>query len=307
MKTIDIVTSAYNESGNLENLYKALEIEFETISDYTWQFIVSDNASTDNTWQEISRLKKVHSNIKAIQLSRNFGFENSILAALNQSDSDLIVIMTSDLQDDPKYIKKFLEFIEEGYDHVYQIVTDRPRISFIRKINSFLFYKIAKYLSRGQIKENVSEYCLITKPVKDILLSMPERNRFTRGLLSWMGFKSIGVPFSRLPREKGKSKATSISTISFAIRGILSHSYMLLDFISILGLILSSISFLLFIIFLGFWIFQGVQLYSLGFFTTLVSLGFGIILVALGVMSKYISLIYEEVKQRPHYIIRKKL
>jgi dolichol-phosphate mannosyltransferase len=138
-------------------------------------------------------------------------------------------------------------------------------------------------------------------------LTLQEQNRFTRGLISWLGFESIGVPFPRRSRKKGTSKATSFEVIALAVRGILSHSYMLLDLISILGIIASFLSLVLFSVFIVIWILNGGVLYSLGFFSTLALFGFGIILTALGLISKYISLIYEEVKARPHYIIKDRI
>lgn len=306
-KTIDIITSSYNEEANIIPLYNDLKSNLDKLSKYKWNLIISDNDSTDNTWGEINKLKKSFKNIKAVKLSRNFGFENSILAALHQSDAEIIVIMTSDLQDDASYITQFIDAYESGYDHAYQIVTSRPSVSLLRRINSRLFYKIANYLTNGQIVENVSEFRLITRELKEVLLSMPEQNRFSRGLFSWMGFKSCGIPFARKPRSRGESKAKSLAVVSLAIRGILSHSYVLLDFIAVIGIILSIISFIFFSIFILFWIINGGELYSIGFFATMASFGFGTLLVALGIMSKYISLIYEEVKRRPHYLIKEKI
>jgi len=307
VQTLDFVTSAYNEQDNIYDLYEEIEMVMQKFDHIEWNFIISDNSSSDNTWPEIVKLKNKKNNVQGIRLSRNFGFENSILAALNQSNSAFVVILMSDLQDDVSYIPKFIELAEEGYDHVYQIVTNRPDVSKIRRFNSVLFYRIAKYLSKGQILENVAEYRLITGKVRDSLLKLQEQNRFTRGLISWLGFESIGVPFPRRSRKKGISKASSFEVIALAVRGILSHSYMLLDLISILGLIASFLSLVLFSVFIVIWILNGGVLYSLGFFSTLALFGFGIILTALGLISKYISLIYEEVKARPHYIIKDRI
>lgn len=307
VSSIDFITSAYNEQDNIHELYSEIEATMKNLKSIKWNLIISDNHSIDNTWIKINELKNTKKNVHAIRLSRNFGYENSILAALNQSSSDYVVILMSDLQDDISFVPKFIELVEQGYDHVYQIVTDRPDVSKIRRFNSVLFYRIAKYLSRGQILENVSEFRMISGQVKDALLELREQNRFTRGLISWLGFQSIGVPFARRPRKKGISKASSFEVIALAIRGILSHSYMLLDLISILGIIASGISLILFTIFVSIWILNGGNFYSLGFFSTLALFGFGVILTALGLISKYISLIYEEVKARPHYVIKDRI
>lgn len=307
VSSLDFVTSAYNEQENIHDLYAQIEKIMKNYNHITWNFIISDNCSIDQTWSEIAKLKEFKQNVQGIRLSRNFGFENSILAALNQSKSEFVVMLMSDLQDDVSYVPRFIELAEQGFDHVYQIVSDRPDVSKIRRFNSVLFYRIAKYLSRGQILENVAEYRLISGLVRDSLLKLHEQNRFTRGLISWLGFKSIGIPFPRLPRKKGISKASSFEVVALAVRGILSHSYMLLDLISILGIITSFLSLFLFFIFIIIWIINGGVLYTLGFFSTLALFGFGIILIALGLISKYISLIYEEVKARPHYIIKDRI
>lgn len=307
MPTVDIVTSTYNEELNISEFFQEIKSIFQKLQNYEWNLIISDNSSSDSTWEEIRKLTLTENNIKALRLSRNFGFENSILAALSESTGDYAIIMTSDLQDDPNYIPIFLDYASKGYEHVYQVVTERPKVSAIRKFNSWLFYNIANYLSNGQIMKNVSEYRLISSNVKNSLLSLKEQNRFTRGLTSWLGFKSIGVPFARRPRKKGKSKANSFHVISLAVRAILSHSYMLLDLISVFGIILSVFSFIFFIFSLFTWIIDGGQLIGLSFFASITFFLIGSIFVALGLISKYISLIYEEVKGRPHFVIQDKL
>jgi dolichol-phosphate mannosyltransferase len=183
MKTLDIVTSAFNEEANIAKLYEQINLAMSREPKYEWQLLISDNGSTDNTWAEICKIAENSGNIRAFRLSKNFGFEGAIKCGLDKSESDAIVIMTSDLQDSPEEISKFLREFENGYDNVYQIVTKRPGISLLRKINSAIFYMLAEKLSNGQIPKNVSEFRLISKRLNQAMMELPERNRFLREMV----------------------------------------------------------------------------------------------------------------------------
>ena len=191
------MTSAFNEELNVTKLYSEIERALSLELDYSWTLIIADNGSTDNTWNEITKISMTNNNVVGLRLSKNFGFEGAIKAGLDKSSADAIVVMTSDLQDSPQDIPKFLREFEKGYDNVYQIVTKRPGTSFLRRMNSAVFYLLANKLSQGQIPKNVSEFRLISKRLNEAVRLMPEKNRFLRGIVAWTGFKSIGIPFPR--------------------------------------------------------------------------------------------------------------
>jgi glycosyltransferase involved in cell wall biosynthesis len=303
MKTLDIVTSAFNEEGNIAELYKQIKEAMSLEREYKWQLLIADNGSTDNTWDEIRKITQISPNVKGYRLSKNFGFEGAIKSGLDKSESDAIVIMTSDLQDSPEDISKFLREFENGYDNVYQIVTKRPGISLLRKLNSAIFYILAEKLSNGQIPKNVSEFRLISKRLNHAMRELPERNRFLRGIVAWTGFKSIGVPFPRQPRLHGKSKAFSSHVVNLGVKGILVNSYTLLNYVAVFGLAVSALAFLSTLFFAFVWIVHGTPFAGFGMLVGINLLGFGIVMLTLGIISQYLALMYEEQKARPSYII----
>jgi len=303
MKTLDIVTSAKNESQNLVHLVQAIEKVMEN-EPYTWRVIISENASKDDTWEVINSLAEKNPKVVGLRMSRDFGFEGAITAGLCHADADAVVIMASDLQDPPEYISIFLRMFEQGYDHVYQVVESRPGVSKIRNLNSTVFYLLAEKFSKGLIQKNSSTFRLISREVRDNLIQLEERNRFIRALVSWLGYNSIGISLPRAPRVYGKSKANSRRVFSYAMKGILANSYSLLDFVGIFGVVTSSISLIATFVFSIVWIFHGVPFAGFGMLIGSIFLGFGLVFLCLGIIAQYLSLVYEEIKARPNYVIR---
>jgi len=303
MRTLDIVTSAFNEELNVAKHYSEIEAAFSHERYYSWKLIIADNGSTDKTWDEITKISMANKNVVGLRLSRNFGFEGAIKAGLDKSSADAIVIMTSDLQDSPHEIPKFLREFEKGYDNVYQIVTKRPGTSLLRRMNSAIFYSLANRLSQGQIPKNVSEFRLISKRLHEAIRLMPEKNRFLRGIVAWTGFKSIGIPFPRQPRVHGNSKAFTSDVLNLGIKGILVNSYTLLNYVAIFGILVSFLALSLTLIFAAFWIVEGTLFAGFGTLVGINLLGFGIMMLTLGIISQYLALMYEEQKARPSYMI----
>jgi dolichol-phosphate mannosyltransferase len=300
---LDIVTSAFNEEDNIAELHRQIKAALSLEPDYSWRMIISDNGSTDQTWNEICKIAKSEKNVSGIRLSKNFGFEGAIKAGLDRSSGDAVIIMTSDLQDSPDDLSKFLREFENGYDNVYQVVTKRPGSSLLRRLNSSIFYWLADKLSQGQIPKNVSEFRLISRRLNEAVRQMPEKNRFLRGIVAWTGFKSIGVPFPRQPRLHGKSKAFTSHVLNLGVKGILVNSYTLLNYVAIFGIVVSSLAFLLTLVFAGVWIFDGTPFAGFGMLVGINLLGFGVVMLTLGIISQYLALMYEEQKSRPSYLI----
>lgn len=302
-RTLDIVTSAKNEELNIPVLYSQIRDAMSEES-YSWRLIICDNDSSDKTWEEIQKLSEQHPNIIGLQMSRDFGFEASIFAAVKQSSADVIVMMTSDLQDPPEAIPKFLREYESGYEHVYQIVKERSDVSAIRNLNSRIFYFIANRFSGGLIVKDSSVFRLISRVMANALIEIDERNRFVRALLPWLGFRSKGIIVERKSRVSGSSKASSRVAVRYALKGVLSNSYSLLDFIGMLGLVVFGFSNFTLACFLIIWFTVGVPFAGYGLIVSAIVSGFGLVFLCLGVMAQYLSLIYEEVKGRPNYVIR---
>jgi dolichol-phosphate mannosyltransferase len=301
--TLDIVTSAKNEELNIPILYEQIRMTMMS-EDYDWRLIICDNDSIDRTWSVIEDLATKYDNISAFQMSRDFGFEASIFAAIKNSTADVVIMMTSDLQDPPESIPSFLREYEAGFDHVYQIVDSRPGVSRLRNFNSKVFYYFANHFSGGLIVKDSSVFRLISRNMANALVQIDERNRFVRALLPWLGFRSKGIVVERKLRIAGNSKASSRVAIKYAIKGVLSNSYSLLDFIGLLGLFVFGLSIVTLLGFFGIWMQVGVPFAGYGLVVSAIVSGFGLVFLCLGVMAQYLSLIYEEVKRRPNYVVR---
>ena len=302
-KTVSIITPAFNEIECIGELLGRLEALAKKESHYKFEVIVIENGSSDGTWEflldyEANSFKRVF-----VQLSRNFRMDGGLTAGLDFASGDAAVLMSSDLQDPPEFISGFLRKWEEGYENIFGVVTKRSGTSLLRRINSRLFYKIANILSDGVLPENASDFRLLDRKVYEAVRGMRERNRFLRGLVAWSGFKSIGIPLERPERYAGKSKAYSFEVLDLAIKGILAHSMIPLRIVSLFGMGLSLLSILSFFPMLILWIFVGVPFAGFGTLVTLILFLFSAGIFMMGILSEYIGLIYQEVKERPNYIV----
>jgi polyisoprenyl-phosphate glycosyltransferase len=196
---------------------------------------------------------------------------------------------------------------EEGYENIYGIVTERQGTGPIRTFNSRAFYWLAGKLTSDAIPRNASDFRLVDRKVYETVRGMEERNRFIRGLFAWSGFRSIGVEHKREPRFGGVSNAHSLKVVDLAMKGIFAHSYVPLKLISIFGVALSLLSFVVLVALSLRFLFLGVPFAGFGTIVGLILLLFGFLFTMLGIVSEYIGLIYEEVKQRPNYVVRETL
>jgi glycosyltransferase involved in cell wall biosynthesis len=307
-KLISIVTSAYNEQGNIEELASHLRKIFEEKDHYDFEVIFVDNGSTDKTFEKMLEVHQQDPRFRIVQLARNFGgMDGGITAGLRYAHGDAAVIMTANLQDDPSIIPQFIEKWEEGYENVYGIVKNRPGKGIFRRINSKLFYLIANRLTGNLIPKNASDFRLIDKVVYQKINEMDERNRFLRGMFAWVGFKSIGVEFERKKRFAGKSHARFGGVLQLAIKGIFAFSYLPIRFIALMGFIISGVSLISLLYAVIRVLIKGVPFPGYGTIVSVMLLMFGLLFLILGVLGQYISQIYEEVKARPNFIVRKEI
>ena len=211
--------------------------------------------------------------------------------------------MAADLQDPPELISEFLRKWEDGFENIYMIVNERQGISAVRRLNSKLFYKIAALLTGNRFPQNASDFRLVDKKVYLEVRKLEERNRFVRGLFGWVGFRSIGITANRPPRFAGSSGAHTLKVIDLAFKGIFAHSYIPLKLITISGLALSLIAFISIPALLLLWVLIGVPFAGFGTLVSVLLLAFGLLALMLGLIAEYVGLIYEEVKQRPNFIV----
>ena len=306
-KLISIVIPAYNEQDNVDELARRLQGVFAANPAYDFEVVIVENGSMDSTYEKLLAVHQQDNRFKILQLARNFRMDGGVTAGLNYAKGDAAVIMTADLQDPPELITEFIKKWEEGYENVYGIVTKRIGTNAIRRFNSQLFYKVANTLTGGMIPRNVSDFRLVDRKVYETINSIHERNRFIRGLFAWVGYKSIGIEHERAERFAGVSGAHTFKVIELALKGIFAHSYVPLKLITLTGLTVSILSFLLLAWTVTKAVLWGVPFEGYGTIMTVMLLMFGILFTMLGIVSEYVGLIYEEVKQRPNFIVRNKV
>lgn len=302
MTELGIVIPVYNEAETLPIMYKKL---METVSKIgcTYKILCVDDGSDDNTFEIIQSLHKDNNHFIAIRLSRNFGKEAALSAGLNYINAKAVIVMDADMQDPPTLIPQLMEKWREGYDVVYAKRKTRHQDSYLKKFSAWSFYNIINWISEIPIPRNGGDFRLIDRRVVEILNRLPERTRFMKGLFAWVGFKQTWIFFDRPSRVKGSSKWSYWGLWNFALRGITTFSTFPIRMSGYLGLLVSfgAILYALVLIF-------KVLIYGIdvpGYASLMVGTLFlnGVILTALGVMGEYIGNIFNEVKQRPIYIV----
>ena len=302
-KLITIIVPAYNEEACVEELARQLTAVFAVNDRYDFETLIIENGSVDRTWEILQTINARDPRFKVIRLARNFRMDGGITAGLDYATGDAVVFMTADLQDPPELITEFIKKWEEGYENIYMHVLKRRGTGPIRSFNSRAFYWLAGKLTDNRIPKNVSDYRLLDRKVYEAVRDMKERNRFVRGLVAWVGFKSIGVEAERAERFGGVSNAHSLKVIDLAFKGIFSHSYIPLKLITMTGVVLSLTSFVSIAVFTYVWVFIGVPFAGFGTIVSVAMLAFGTLTFMLGIIAEYLGLIYEEVKGRPNFIV----
>jgi dolichol-phosphate mannosyltransferase len=306
MKTIDIITSAYNEEDCLPELFTRLEKVAGAEENYSFHFIVIDNGSSDRTWQIIKDKQKTDVRYTGIRMSRNFSLDSAFTCGLDRAEADLAIIMTSDLQDPPECIPNLLRAHEQGYEQVLAKVVDRGTVPAVRRFLSHVFYRLANAMTGGMLPKSVSDFRLVSRKCYEAIRSLRESHRFLRGLGSWVGFETTYIEIKRPPRFAGESKwlgTSLVRTILLGFQSIFAYSTLPLAWISILGVGLSLVSSLSLFVLAVLWIVIGVPFAGFGSIVATIILCFSITILVLGIIAQYMGLIYEEVNRRPLYLV----
>jgi len=306
-KLISVVIPAYNEEDCVDELARRLQGVFASNPTYDFEVIIVENGSVDSTWDKLLQIHGCDARFKILRLARNFRMDGGLTAGLAFAKGDAAVLMTADLQDPPELISEFIAKWEEGYENIYMVVTARRGTGPIRRLNSRMFYWVAGKLTDDRIPRNASDFRLVDRKVYETINTMEERNRFVRGLFAWVGFRSIGIEHERPPRFGGVSNAHSLKVIELAFKGIFAHSYIPLTLITLSGMTLSVLSILTIAVLALKFVFFGVPFPGFGSIIALMLLLFGFLFIMLGVVAQYIGLIYEEVKQRPNFVVQDKV
>lgn len=308
-KLVSLIIPCYNEEAVLKKLFERVTTAASSWQ-YDWEVLCVDDGSQDQTWKLLTEQAQNNKHWKAISFSRNFGHQIAISCGLHHAKGQAVIVIDADLQDPPEELHRFIAKWEEGYDVVYAIRQKRKE-NFFKKSAYWAFYRILAKMVNFEIPLDSGDFSVMDRKVVDVLKSMPERNRFIRGLRAWSGFRQIGLEYERHERAAGETKYPIKKLMKLAFDGIFSFSTVPLTLASYLGLTVSGIA-LLGIIFtlvqrLFSSYFAGVGIGPVpGYATTLISVLFlgGIQLIFLGVIGNYLSRIYDEVKGRPHWIIK---
>jgi len=302
---ISFVIPAYNEAPIITEFLGALNTLAQTLT-HRYEILVVDDASADGTDEKVIALMK-NMPIKFLRFSRNFGKEIALTAGLEHAQGDVAILLDGDFQHPLSTIPEFLTHWGKGYDMVYGVRNSRADESPLKRAFSRLFYRLMGRITHVDIPPNAGDFRLLDRCIITAINKMDERGRFMKGLYAWVGYSSIGIPFDVQERAGGESSWSFSRLTELALTGITSFSEVPLRFWSIIGFFISFIAFLYAIYIVGKTLFFGTS--TPGFATLIVGIMFlgGIQLLSIGILGEYIGRIFNEVKQRPLYLIWKKL
>lgn len=308
LKKISVVVPMYLEEAVAKICYNRLVQVLNELKKYEYEIIFVNDGSIDNTLNILEEIAKLDKNIKVISFSRNFGHQNAVTAGLKYVSGNLAIIIDADLQDPPEIIPKMVELWEQGNEVVYGKRKRREGESVFKLVTAKMFYKTLNKLSDVEIPKDTGDFRLIDKKVVDVINSMPEHNKFLRGLFSWVGFKQIPYEYERKKRVAGRTKYPLKKMMKLALDGIISFSSKPLKIVGGLGIASIVLSFIILIYSILSFIFKWNNL-TPGWTSIMVTITLfsGVQLLSLWVISEYISRIYDEEKNRPSYIINKKI
>jgi len=299
-----LIIPIYNEEENITEMYRRLHHVMEQL-DGDVELILIDDGSRDRSLKMMRELHHRDNRVHYLSLARNFGHQIAVTAGLNFVQGKCIIVMDADLQDPPELILTMIEKWHQGYQVVYAQRISRQQESRLKRLTAYLFYRILRRLAKVDIPVDTGDFCLMDRQVVDILNSMPERNRYIRGLRAWVGFRQTSVLFERNPRFAGDVKYTFGKSLSLAIDGIISFSTVPLRLATYLGIISAAIAMIMIILVLYWRIFAPVS-HLIGYTLITISMFFlgSVQLICIGILGEYIGRIYEEVKGRPLYTLK---
>ena len=309
MKKISLVIPMYYEEEVANECYEKVSSVLKKLEDkYDYEIIFVNDGSKDKTLEILEEIAKKDEKAKIISFSRNFGHQAAVTAGLKEVTGDAIVIIDADLQDPPELIPEMLELWEQGNEVIYGKRKTRKGESAFKLLTAKMFYKTLNALSDVEIPKDTGDFRLVDRKVVDVINSLPEHNKFLRGLFSWVGFKQKPYEYERQERFAGKTKYPLKKMLKLASDGIISFSNKPIKLVGALGMFSIVISILLLVYAIISYIFKLNNL-SAGWTSIIVAITFfaGVQLLSLWVISEYIGRIYDEAKGRPQYIIDKKI
>lgn len=304
---ISVIVSCYNEEEALPYFYKEIK-KVEKEMDYVdFEYIFIEDGSTDKTLSIIKDLSNKDKKVKFLSFSRNFGKEAGMYAGLKYSTGDYVTLMDADLQDPPSLLPEMYKYIkEEGYDQVGTRRSNRKGEPVIRSFFAKMFYKIINKMSKVEMVDGARDYRLMTRQVVDAILSLCEYNRYSKGLFSFVGFKTKWIDYKNVERVAGKTKWSFWKLFKYAIEGITAFSTAPLSFASFLGVFMCLIALVFIIIIIVKTIMYGDPVGGWPSLACIILFASGIQLLCIGIIGQYLSKTYLESKNRPIYIVKEK-
>ena len=303
MPKYSLIIPIYNEEETIPELYRRVSDVMDSLDDSVELILINDG-SRDRSLNLMRELQERDARVCYISFARNFGHQAAVTAGLNFARGQVIVVLDADLQDPPELIPKMIESWQAGYHVVYAQRTKRKKESWFKRLTAYLFYRLLRQLADVDIPADTGDFCLMDRQVVDLLNSMPERNRYIRGLRAWIGFRQTAVKFERDPRFAGEVKYTFKKSLALAINSLVSFSKIPLRISTYLGLFSALIALFMALLVL-YWRLQQPDSPVTGLATILIAVFFlgSVQLISVGILGEYIGRIYEEVKGRPAYTI----
>ena len=305
---LSVVVPMFNEEKNVAPLLERLvPLLARLVGDEGYEIVLVNDGSSDGTLASMRAAIERYADIVVVDLSRNFGHQLAATAGIELAQGEAVVLMDGDLQDPPELIADFLTRYREGFDVVYAVRRTRKGESFFKLLTARLFYRLIKRLTKVSIPVDTGDFRLMSRRVVEALRRSPERHRFLRGMVSWVGFRQTGVEYDRDERLSGATKYPFAKMMRFAVDGITSFSDVPLRFVSYFGFFTSAAAIVYALIVVGFKLFSlHPPGYTRGWASTIVAVLFlgGVQLIGIGILGEYIGRIYDEVKGRPLYLIR---
>lgn len=307
MKKLSVIVPMYYEEEVAEECYKRLKKVLEGLSKkYEYEIVFINDGSKDKTLNILENIAKKNKNVKIISFSRNFGHQCAVTAGLKYITGDAIVIIDADLQDPPELIPEMLKLWEDGNDVIYGKRKSRAGESRFKLLTASMFYKTLNALSDVEIPKDTGDFRLVDRKVVEVINSLPEHNKFLRGLFSWVGFKQTPFEYERKERVAGKTKYPLGKMLKLAQDGIFSFSTKPLRIVGTMGIISILISIIILVYSILSYFFNWNDL-TAGWTSMMVTMTFlgGMILISLWMIGEYVGRIYDETKRRPEFIIEK--
>lgn len=304
-KLITILVPAYNEQEVLHMLYERLQKIMDSNTKYDFEILLINDGSKDKTLSIMEDLRKKDKRICYLNLSRNYGKETAMIAGLDYSKGDAVIIIDADLQDPPELIPEMIKYWEQGYDDVYAKRNSRKGETWLKKFTSKMYYKTLQNVTKIEIQKDTGDFRLLDRRCVEALKSIRESQRYTKGLFSWIGFNKKEILYDRDPRAAGSTKWNYKKLIDLSIDGLTSFTTAPLRWSAVIGLLVSIIGFFYMIYIIIKTIALGVDVP--GYASTMVVILFlgGIQLIVLGVIGEYLGRAFYETKGRPLYFVDK--